>query len=131
MSEKRDIETREDVALMVNSFYDKVRQNAELKYFFDDVAQVDWTEHLPKLTSFWISLLFGEVGFKGNPMLTHILLNRKAKLSPENFNTWLGLFEKNMDELFTGTRAEEAKKKARNIASLMVYKIATAEKLEP
>lgn len=131
MNQKHDIENHADVERMVNSFYDKVRQNPELKYFFDDVAAVNWDEHLPKLQAFWRSVLFGEVAFKGNPMLTHIMLNRKAKLTAANFQTWLGLFEKNMDEHFAGPMASSAKSKAKSIAALMLHKIQLSEKPEP
>lgn len=34
---------------------------------FNEVAQVDWPEHLSKLTAFWCRALFGMADYQGNP----------------------------------------------------------------
>ena len=39
---KSDITNRKDIELLVNTFYDKVRNNPVLGYIFDDVAKIDW-----------------------------------------------------------------------------------------
>jgi hemoglobin len=48
-----DIATTDDVALLVDRFYGKVRCDALLGPIFNDVAQVDWPAHMATLYSLW------------------------------------------------------------------------------
>ena len=120
---KTDIRDIEDIKLLVDTFYTKVRENPVIGFIFNDVAKVDWEEHLPKMYSFWNSVLFGQAMYKGNPMLTHVLLSRKTPMEASHFEEWKRLFYATVDELFEGDIAEAAKYKANSIASLMLYKI--------
>jgi hemoglobin len=64
---KNDIQNRSDIELLVNTFYEKVRENKVLGYIFNDVAKINWESHLPKMYSFWASILLGEHSFFGQP----------------------------------------------------------------
>lgn len=123
---KSDIVSRVDIELLVNTFYDKVKANPVIGFIFNDVVKVDWEHHLPRMYSFWASILLGETGFSGNPMQKHIELSRLTALTETEFSEWLLLFTQTTDELFEGQKAEEAKARAANIARLMLYKIQTA-----
>jgi hemoglobin len=125
---KKELENREDIQLLVNTFYESVRKNPVLQPIFEEVAKVDWPHHLPRMYDFWESVLFGEVAFKGNPMIAHIDLSRKTEMSERQFDTWLAIWGQTVDTLFTGKKANEAKQKAHNIAGLMLYKIQTVPK---
>ncbi len=120
---KKDIESREDVILFVNEFYNLVQTDDVIGHIFTDIAHVDWDKHLPKMYDFWETVLFGKAAFKGNPMEVHFLLNRKFPLEPAHFTRWKDIFKKTIDNLFTGEQAEETKKKAESIAGLMEFKI--------
>ena len=120
---KSKIQNRSDIELLVNTFYEKVRANKVLSYIFDDVAQIDWDNHLPQMYSFWASLLLGEHSFRGNPMVKHINLSKMTPMTNVEFSEWLLLFNQTVDELFKGEKAEEAKIRAANIARLMLHKI--------
>ncbi len=122
---KNDIQNLTDIELLVNTFYEKVRANSILGYIFDDVAQINWESHLPKMYSFWASLLLGEHSFSGNPMQKHIELSKLTTMSNIEFSEWILLFTETVNELFEGEKAEEAKIRASNIARLMLYKIET------
>ena len=119
----KDIETRADIILLVDHFYSKVQGNQTIGPIFTQVANVDWSHHLPKMYDFWESILFGKAIYKGNPMLTHFALNEKAPLKTEEFNTWKTIFYEVVDELFAGENAETIKQKAQSIADLMHFKI--------
>lgn len=125
---KPDILTRADVELLVNTFYDHVQKNEVLGPIFNDVAQVDWGHHLPKMYSFWASIILGEHSYAGNPMLIHLQLSRLTHLSETQFSEWLTLFTQTVDSLFEGENANEAKLRAGNIARLMLYKIEALER---
>jgi hemoglobin len=120
---KPDITTREDIVLLINTFYGKVRGNNILGYIFNDVAKIDWDHHLPKMYSFWASMLLGERSFEGSPMSKHIALSRMTRMSSVEFSEWLYLFSQTVDELFEGEKAAEAKMRAESIAGLMLHRI--------
>ncbi|GIV30339.1 MAG: group 3 truncated hemoglobin ctb [Bacteroidia bacterium] len=120
---KSDITNRKDIELLVNTFYEKIRSNSILGYIFDDVAKVDWENHLPKMYSFLASILLGEHSFSGNPMQKHIALSKITEMTDKEFSEWLHLFTATVDELFQGDKANEAKLRAGNIARLMLHNI--------
>ncbi|MFN8323687.1 MAG: group III truncated hemoglobin [Chitinophagales bacterium] len=122
---KNDITNKDDIKLLVDTFYDKVKTNSVIGHIFNDIAKVDWEHHLPKMYSFWESLLLGEKGFTGNPMQKHIELSKLTAMTETQFSEWLLIFTQTTDELFEGIKADEAKTRAANIARLMLYKIQT------
>lgn len=115
----RDIETEADIASFLDRFYARVRQNPELGYLFNDVAQVDWATHLPKIEKFWSSLLLGTNSYQGHPMRPHFELAHKAPIRPDHFDQWLALFSQTLTECFAGERASEALLRAQSIAAVM------------
>ena len=125
----KKLESREDIELLVNKFYDKVGTDETIGFFFNDVAKVDWSHHLPKMYSFWETLLFGQISYKGNPMAVHFPINAQVPMQKEHFEQWVKLWTKTIEENFTGEMAETAIYKATNIANLMGYKMETATKL--
>lgn len=120
---KTDITTREDIILLVDTFYKKVKTDKTLGFIFNDVAKIDWQHHLPKMYSFWSSILLGEQSFTGNPMQKHVSLSKITTMTSTEFSEWLLLFTTTVDELFVGETANEAKIRAGNIARLMLHKI--------
>ncbi|MBK9639502.1 MAG: group III truncated hemoglobin [Bacteroidetes bacterium] len=123
---KKDIESREDVELLVNTFYDGIKVHNLLGPIFNVSANINWETHLPKMYSFWSSLLLGEQSFTGNPMATHIALSKSIPLTALEFSEWIELFNTTVDDLFEGEKANEAKIRAANIARLMLFKIEAA-----
>jgi hemoglobin len=119
----KDIETRKDIELLVDSFYDKVKRDDVIGYFFNDVAKVNWDEHLPKLYDFWETTLFHKALYKGNPIEVHKHLNQIAPLNKNHFEHWVELFCNTVDALFKGNNAEQIKIKAKSIAFVMQLKI--------
>lgn len=118
-----DISERTDIELLVNSFYEKVKTDETIGYIFTEVAAVRWEKHLPKMYSFWETVLLGKMSFKGNPMETHIQLSEKTPMQPRHFERWLALWNETVEEHFTGEIATDAKKRGKNIAGLMLFKI--------
>ena len=113
---KPDIDTSEDVKLLINTFYSKVTKDDVIGYIFNDVAKVDWEKHLPKMYSFWEFLLLGKDTYQGNPLEVHRHLHQQVRLEEKHFDRWLELFQSTVDELFEGKTAEDAKSRAQLIA---------------
>ncbi|MFB6455454.1 group III truncated hemoglobin [Chitinophaga sp. Hz27] len=120
--EKHDIKTREDIELLVNSFYDSARKDDMIGYIFNDVVKVDWPVHLPIMYDFWESLLL-EGTYKGNAMQPHFRINKLVPLETPHFQRWLLLFEGTVNDLFSGEIAELAITRARSISEIMNFKM--------
>lgn len=125
----KDIQSREDLELLVNTFYDKVKKDQVIGYLFEEVAGIDWESHLPKMYDFWETTLFHQPVYKGNPMEIHLNLNKKEPLRKEHFDQWLTLFYETVDELFKGQKAETIKQKGLSIATVMQIKVSKNGKL--
>ena len=109
--ERRPIESRSDIEELVQKFYARVRADALIGPIFNDVAHVNWDEHLPKIANFWCDLLLGENTYQGRPFPPHIKLNLKV----EHFERWIQLFFLTVDENFVGLKADEVKRRALNM----------------
>ena len=124
----KKLESREDIELLVNKFYEKVGQDKTIGFFFNDVAKVNWDHHLPKMYGFWETLLFGQISYKGNPMAVHFPINEKVAIEKHHFAHWLQLWTETVEENFTGEIADMAINKATNIANLMAHKMEMARR---
>lgn len=120
---KNDINNVDDIRLLVNSFYEKVRKDPALGPIFNDVAQVDWEHHLPVMYAFWESVLFAKGTYSGNPMPQHLALNTRTPLTKAHFDRWLQLFRETINEHFDGEIAERARQRSLSIATIMQTKI--------
>lgn len=125
----KNLESREDIELLVNSFYDKVIKDETIGFFFKDIIKVDFDKHLPKMYSFWETILFGQMSYKGNPMAVHFPINALEAMEKRHFERWLKLWKQTIEENFTGLNATMAITKSENIANLMAYKMEMARKL--
>ncbi len=115
----KTIDSREDVRLLVNTFYAKIRQDDLLgPIFHAHIPDDKWPEHLEKLTDFWETNLFAVKRFKGNPTKKHIAVDKNLNHSVEqkHFGKWLQLWFETINELFEGERANKAKESARQMA---------------
>ena len=56
----REINSREDVEFLVESFYEKVVQDEVLAPFF---KHLNFEKHLPKMIHFWAFVLLDEAGY--------------------------------------------------------------------
>ena len=114
-----DILSLEDVKLLVNTFYGKVREDKLIGPIFDERIQDRWPEHLAKMYTFWQTVLLGEHTYYGSPFPPH------AKLPVEkiHFERWLTLFSETLNELFTGEIAAEAMWRANKMAEMFQFKI--------
>ena len=121
---KKDIANQQDIRLLIDSFYEKVRKDPVISYLFEEVAHVDWERHLPVMYSFWENVIFMTGDYSGNPMTVHMQLHRQSPLTKAHFDRWYHLFKETVDELFEGEQAEKARQRALSIATVMQIKIA-------
>ena len=70
MASKTDITNRQDISLLVNTFYKKIREDKVLGPIFNGIID-DWDAHLVLLTDFWETQLFLKRKYHGNPITAH------------------------------------------------------------
>jgi len=112
----RDLDDPAEIAEMVRRFYADVAQDDLLGPLFNDVAQVDWSEHLPKLTAFWCRALLGLQGYSGNPFRAHTLVHQRSAFAAAHFERWLSLFVETVELGWVGPNVDRAVALARNVA---------------
>ena len=114
-----DMDSPANVERFVDLFYQRMLADEELAPIFLDVAAVDLDVHLPHIKDYWRKLLLGETAYRRHTMNIHRQLHGKRALTPADFDRWLSLFTRTVDEHFAGERAERAKRVAAAIAANM------------
>ncbi len=120
---KEDIQDRSDIEKIVVFFYEKVKRDSEIGFFFSQVVKVDWEKHLPVMSAFWENVIFFTGNYKGDPITVHRSVHHKYTTGSLHFQRWLALFVESVDELYEGEKAEAMKEHARKIAAVMLKNI--------
>src|SRR6185437_7329670 len=111
-----DIATREDCERLVRAFYGRALIDPVIGFIFVDVAKLDLEAHVPKIASFWETILLGAQTYAGGAFRPHAVINAQVQLRAGHFERWLWLWRMTVDELFAGERAELAKSHADRVA---------------
>lgn len=114
---------RSEIEQLVNAFYQRVRHDELLGFIFDDVAQTNWSTHLPKMYTFWETVLFRTGGYTGNPVAAHAKLMPFTQMGRPQFDRWLELFQSTVDDLFEGPNADHIKNCAADMANVIYARI--------
>lgn len=116
MELRTDIGNEDDVALLVHTFYAKVRADDLLGPIFEPIIKDNWAPHLNRMVDFWSTILLYTRKYKDDPMPKHLQL----PVEQRHFDRWLSLFNETLDALFAGEVAENAKLRAASIARIMM-----------
>ena len=119
MSNTKEITTLEDIKVLVDNFYGKVRQDDLLKDIFNGVIQDRWPEHLEKMYRFGQTVLLGDHTYHGTPFPPHA----RMPVDWPHFQRWLALFNETVNEHFTGELASRAKWQGERMAEMFNSKI--------
>lgn len=118
-TDKKEIEDRQDVVLLVNKFYQRVRQNELIGPIFNEKIGKHWAAHLEKMYDFWESRLFDKDIYEGRPLMVH----KPLPIGKPHFETWLKLWNETIDDYFVGDVADKARSKADSIAQFFQEKL--------
>ncbi|MEO5601554.1 MAG: group III truncated hemoglobin [Cyclobacteriaceae bacterium] len=116
---KQDIHNMEDIKLLVESFYGRVRKDKLLKDIFNERIEDRWPAHLEKMYRFWQTVLLEEHTYYGSPFVPHA----KLPVEVQHFEQWIKLFYETVDELFAGEKATKAKWQGERMARMFHSKI--------
>ncbi|MFG0260612.1 MAG: group III truncated hemoglobin [Phycisphaerales bacterium JB041] len=87
--------TEADIRALVDAFYESVRGDSLLgPVFARHVA--DWSVHLPKMYSFWSTVILRTGRYAGRPIEVHEAL---PTLTRAHFDRWLGLWEQTVESV--------------------------------
>ena len=114
--DRLDIETREDCERLVRAFYGQALEDPLIGFIFTDVAKLDLEAHVPKITSFWETILLGTRTYTGGAFAPHAAVHAQVTLRPGHFERWLQLWFGTVDAMFAGERANLAKVHALRVA---------------
>ncbi|MEP6622856.1 MAG: group III truncated hemoglobin [Acidimicrobiia bacterium] len=104
-------------------FYREIVFDDLLGPVFDEVAEVDWTTHIPKLIDYWCRVLLGEPGYDGYILHAHDEVHAIESFRPELFDRWVGLFVESVDAGWRGPVAERAKSHAARMAGVLARRL--------
>ncbi|MBN9351172.1 MAG: group III truncated hemoglobin [Chitinophagaceae bacterium] len=119
MVSKKDISTLEDIKILVDDFYGRVRKDELLAPIFDERIRDRWLKHLERMYTFWQTMLLDEHTYFSSPFPPHATLPVKK----EHFERWLSLFSATLDEFFEGEVREKAMLRATKMAEMFQFKI--------
>lgn len=118
-----DLDSRTQVHDLVVGFYREVVLDDLLHPVFDDVAEVDWAEHIPKLIDFWCRVLLNEPGYDGAVLTAHRHIHDIQAFRVEHFDRWFELWVECIDAGWTGPHAELAKSHAARIGRTLARRL--------
>ena len=118
-----DIETRADCERLVRAFYGRALTDPIIGFIFVDVAKLDLEAHVPRIASFWETILLGARSYGGGAFAPHAALHAKVRLREGHFAQWLHLWCDTVDELFAGERAELAKAHAHRVGKAFLGRL--------
>lgn len=122
----RDIETRDDIANLMRTFYSRMFEDEVMGPIFVDVAKMDLEAHIPVMCDFWELQLFQKPGYRGGMMAVHFRLHMMMDgegLEHHHFMRWMDYWESTLDDLFEGPRATWAKTVASRVGRNMSQRI--------
>jgi hemoglobin len=120
---KKDIETINDIKILIDQFYKQATVDPLIGYIFTSAVKVNWEKHLPIMYLFWENILFYTGNYTGNPMMVHQRIHQIVNLNAQHFDQWTALFSSTVDNHFEGEKAELAKQRALSIATVMKVKL--------
>ena len=111
---KYDVVDQNTVKEMVREFYSTVLQDDILAPYFinalgDNLKTGKWPTHFQTLDDFWLLMMTGKSGYKGDPFPPHAFL---GEMYPQTFERWLKLFHETIHNFFTPEIADKFYKKA-------------------
>ena len=125
---RKEIENRQDIEKLVETFYPRVKQDDVIGYIFNKKSNMVWETHIPVMYNFWDTILLGAQNYHGGVMFKHIQLDKKEPLTADHFSRWKNLFHGTVDEVFVGDHADEAKRWVEMMEKLMLFKIEQSRK---
>lgn len=129
-AERPDLVDEADVERLVRDFYREAAVDDVLGPVFT-AAEVDWAEHIPKVTAFWAWQLIGGRRYDGRPLRSHERVNQLVPFTEAHYERWLELFTSTLNDGWSGPVADLAGRRARLMARSMRRVLAGVDDPDP
>ncbi|MEH6490165.1 group III truncated hemoglobin [Hyphomonas oceanitis] len=83
------------ISELVETFYARVRADADLGPIFEKEIGDNWAPHLARMKDFWASVAMNAGRYTGKPVPAHTKL---TGVDATHFQTWLGLFQQVLED---------------------------------
>lgn len=114
-----DLDSRSAIHDLVVRFYREVVFDDLLGPVFGEVAEVDWSVHLPKLVDYWCRVLLGQPGYDGFVLGAHQHLHDLQALTTDLFDRWYALWSDTVEGGWSGPYADAATEHAARIGAVL------------
>lgn len=98
-------------------FYARVENDPLLAPYFEGI---DMIAHMPRIESFWATLLFQTASYSGSAFQPHLAM---PGLTSRHFERWVATLLAVLDARFSGPKTEEMKALAHRIAYSMQVRL--------
>lgn len=123
----RDLDDRAQIHDLVVAFYREIVFDDLLGPVFQEVAEVDWSHHIPTLVDFWCRVLLGQPGYGGYVLGAHEAVDRLERFRPEHFDRWYALWVESVESGWAGPIADTAVSHAARIAGVLARRLMGVE----
>lgn len=118
----KDITSRVDIRLLIDTFYDSVLNDPLMRPVFED-SLPHWDHHKERVVNFWENWLFQTGAYDGGMMWKHSARHQAQPMTTARFERWLAYWMTTVDQLFEGKNAEFVKAKALEIGKVLHHKL--------
>jgi hemoglobin len=122
-----DLDTRSQIHDLVVTFYRELIMDEVLGPVFEDVAEVDWSTHIPLLIDFWCRALLGHQSYQGTILAAHRRVHEQDAFTADHFDRWYGLWAATIDQRSSGPLADKARDQAAKVARSMARQLPQIE----
>lgn len=127
LSTTLDLDSRGEIHDLVVRFYREVVFDDLPAPVFEEVAETDWTHHIPKLIDYWARVLLHAPGYDGYILAPHARVHAIEPFELQHFDRWYTLFVETIDESWAGPIAETAKTHAARTGAVLARRVLGAE----
>ena len=124
---KRDLDSRSEIHDLVIDFYREIVFDPVLGPVFDEVAEVDWAAHIPRLIDYWARVLLRDPSYDGFILRPHQHVHAVQSFELDYFDRWYTLFTTSVDQRWSGPFADAAKAHAARMAGTLARRILHVE----
>lgn len=118
-----DLSSRAPIHDLVVEFYREIVFDELLEPVFDEVAEVDWAAHIPRLVDYWCGILLGDQRVGGSMISAHRRVHEIQRIEAEHCDRWYSLWVGCIDSRWSGPFAEHAKAHAAVMMATMAKRV--------
>lgn len=118
-----DLTSRKDIHNLVVGFYRELIMDEVLGPIFEEVAEVDWSKHIPLLIDYWCRVLLGHQTYQGAILVAHRHVHDQQAFTADHFDRWYSFWVATIDQTWAGPLAEKAKSHAAKVGGSLARQL--------